>query len=92
MRKIVTTALAAALIGGAWHHCAVVRNNFVIAGQGSFMAGGKVLRHTGTYINPYSPDGQTFHGDHAYVFWQKPFRARKYPLVFIHGIGQFSKT
>lgn len=92
MQKIITAVLAAALIGGAAYHFKVLRSNFVIADQGSFMAGGTVLHHTGKYTSPYSPDGQTFHGDHAYVFWQKPFKARKYPLVFIHGIGQFSKT
>lgn len=36
--------------------------------------------------------GHTYHGDHAYVFYQKPVDARKYPLVFAHGVGQFSKT
>ena len=36
--------------------------------------------------------GRTYHGDHAYVFYQKPVDARKYPLVFAHGVGQFSKT
>lgn len=92
MQKIITAVLAAALIGGAAYHFKVLRSNFVIADQGSFMAGGTVLHHTGKYTSPYSPDGQTFHGNHAYVFWQKPFKARKYPLVFIHGIGQFSKT
>jgi hypothetical protein len=39
-----------------------------------------------------TPEGQTFHGDHAYVFYQIPVKARKLPLVFWHGIGQFSKT
>ena len=92
MQKIITAVLAAALIGGAAYHFAVMHHNFVIADQGSFMAGGTGLHHTGKYTSPYSPDGQTFHGDHAYVFWQKPFKARKYPLVFVHGIEQFSKT
>jgi pimeloyl-ACP methyl ester carboxylesterase len=32
------------------------------------------------------------HGDHAYAFYQKPVNARKYPLMFLHGAGQFSKT
>lgn len=32
------------------------------------------------------------HGDHGYVFYQKPVNPRKYPLVFLHGIFQFSKT
>ncbi len=65
----------------------------VIQEQGSFAAGGTVITNPGTF-NPTSPtpDGQTFHGDHAYVFYQVPAKARKYPLVMWHGIGQFSKT
>lgn len=61
--------------------------------QGSFAVGGTVITNPGTF-NPYNqtPDGQTFHGDHAYVFYQVPVKARKYPLVMWHGIGQFSKT
>jgi hypothetical protein len=55
--------------------------------------GGTVIKNPGTF-DPYkpTPDGQTFHGDHAYVFYQIPVNSRKYPLVMWHGIGQFSKT
>ncbi len=65
----------------------------VIQGQGSFAVGGKVITNAGTF-DPYkpTPEGQTFHGDHAYVFYQVPVKARKLPLVFWHGTGQFSKT
>jgi hypothetical protein len=61
--------------------------------QGSFAIGGTVITNPGTF-DPYNPTpaGQTFHGDHAYVFYQIPVKARKYPLVMWHGIGQFSKT
>lgn len=61
--------------------------------QGSFAVGGTVITNPGTF-DPYNqtPAGQTFHGDHAYVFYQIPVNARKYPLVMWHGIGQFSKT
>jgi hypothetical protein len=61
--------------------------------QGSFAAGGTVISNPGTF-DPYhpTPEGQTLHGDHAYVFYQIPIDARKYPLVMWHGIGQFSKT
>jgi pimeloyl-ACP methyl ester carboxylesterase len=55
----------------------------VIEEQGSFAIGGKILRNE---------NGNTFHGDHGYVFYQLPVNARKYPLVFAHGVGQFSKT
>ena len=36
--------------------------------------------------------GQTLHGDHAYVFYQKPVNARKYPLGVLHGAGQSART
>ena len=65
----------------------------VIQEQGSFAVGGKVITNAGTF-DPYhpTPEGQTFHGDHAYVFYQIPVKARRLPLVFWHGAGQFSKT
>ncbi len=61
--------------------------------QGSFAVGGTVITNPGLLIriNP-TPAGQTLHGDHAYVFYQIPVDARKYPFVMWHGIGQFSKT
>lgn len=61
--------------------------------QGSFAIGGTVIHNPGKF-DPYhpTPDGQTFHGDHAYVFYQIPASARQLPLVMWHGIGQFSKT
>ena len=65
----------------------------MIQEQGSFAVGGKVVTNPGTF-NPKqpTPDGQTLHGDHAYVFYQIPVNRRKLPLVFLHGFGQFSKT
>ena len=61
--------------------------------QGSFAVGGSVISNPGTFdAIKRTPEGQTFHGDHAYVFYQIPVKARKLPLVFWHGIGQFSKT
>lgn len=65
----------------------------IIQEQGSFAVGGTVATTPGTF-DPFkmTPEGQTFHGDHAYVFYQIPVNARKLPLVFWHGFGQFSKT
>ena len=65
----------------------------IIQEQGSFAVGGTVITNSGAYdaINR-SPAGQTFHGDHAYVFYQVPANARALPLVLWHGFGQFSKT
>jgi len=55
----------------------------VIQEQGSFAVGGTVIT---------DKEGRTFHGDHAYVFYQVPANARKLPLVLWHGAGQCSKT
>lgn len=61
--------------------------------QGSFAVGGSVITNPGSFdAIERTPEGQTFHGDHAYVFYQIPADARKLPLVFWHGFGQFSKT
>src|SRR6478609_7975217 len=64
-----------------------------IQDQGSFTVGGTVVTNSGTF-DPIkrTPEGQTLHGDRAYVFYQTPINAKKLPLVFWHGIGQFSKT
>jgi hypothetical protein len=65
----------------------------VIQDQGSFAVGGTVIKNPGTF-DPYklTPEGQTLHGDHAYVFYQFPINPRKLPLVLWHGAGQFGKT
>ncbi len=64
-----------------------------LADQGSFLVGGAVVTNPGTF-DPIAltPDGQTIHGDHAYVQYQVPVGARRHPLVMWHGGGQFSKT
>ena len=73
----------------------------MIRQQGSFAVGGSVITNPGSFdpikdgaFNPanQSSTGQTLHGDHAYVFYQIPERARKLPLVFWHGHGQSAKT
>jgi hypothetical protein len=73
--------------------CVAQKKPIVIQDQGSFAVGGTVKTNPGKYDNiKRTPEGQTFHGDHAYVFYQIPEKPKKYPLVMWHGIGQFSKT
>ncbi|MCY4778576.1 alpha/beta fold hydrolase [Sphingobacterium sp. UT-1RO-CII-1] len=69
--------------------------------QGSFAIGGTVITAPGNFdpiahgaFNPsnQSSEGQTLHGDHAFVFYQRPVNARKLPLIFWHGYGQSMKT
>ncbi|MEY4761228.1 MAG: hypothetical protein RLZZ200_1084 [Pseudomonadota bacterium] len=69
------------------------RAPLMIEDQGSFAVGGSVIRSEGQ-VDTYAqgPTGQTLHGDHAYVSYQKPVGAKPLPLVMWHGIGQFSKT
>ncbi len=65
----------------------------VIQAQGSFAVGGTVLKRPGTYDpTRATPEGQSLHGDHAFVSYQVPVDARKYPIAFLHGNQQFSKT
>lgn len=61
--------------------------------QGSFLIGGSVKTQPGTYDTrqPLKHDGQTLHGDHAYMAYQIPVNARKNPLVFLHGAGQSAR-
>ena len=91
----VFVLISAAIIVSA---CALAGGNdkplpLMIQEQGSFAVGGTVTTNPGAF-DPYkpTPEGQTFHGDHAYVFYQIPANARKLPLVLWHGYGQFSKT
>jgi hypothetical protein len=69
------------------------KQNIVLADQGSFLVGGNVVTNPGVFdpVNP-TTDGQTIHGDAAYVQYQIPPNARNLPLVMWHGGGQFSKT
>ncbi len=99
-------ALTLTFIGVSLSACAIVDRSskpepLVIQEQGSFAVGGTVITISGTFdpikqgaYNPTSVDttGQTFHGDHAYAFYQIPVDARKLPLVFWHGHGEFTKT
>ncbi|SEE66746.1 Alpha/beta hydrolase family protein [Rhizobiales bacterium GAS188] len=66
----------------------------VIQEQGSFAVGGKIATAPGAFDpkKPMEPAGQTYHGDHAYAFYQIPLNSRKYPIVMWHGAGQFTKT
>ena len=71
------------------------KNNYLtIKEQGSFTVGGTVATEPGSFDvnNALDSQGQTFHGDHLYAFYQVPLKARKMPLVFLHGAGQSKKT
>lgn len=69
-------------------------NGINIAKQGSFSVGGTVIRREGAYDNTkfagwaeQVETGQSYRADHAFVNYQIPTKANKYPLIFIHGYG-----
>jgi hypothetical protein len=66
----------------------------VIQEQGSFAVGGTVVTAPGAFdpLKPVTSPGQTYHGDHAYAFYQIPENPKPLPIVMWHGAGQFSKT
>ena len=79
MKRIIIICMSAVILLAGCSRSNPIR----LEAQGSFAVGGTVLTDS---------LGHTYHGDHAYTFYQIPVHARKYPLVFAHGIGQFSKT
>lgn len=69
-------------------------NDIKVAKQGHFAVGGTTLQRGGEYDNSkfvgwaeQVETGQSYRGDHAFVDFQIPAKANKYPLVFIHGYG-----
>jgi len=94
VKILIISIFATAIIASSFSTSyAQKKKPLVIEEQGSFAVGGTVIINPGTYDNiKRTPEGQTFRGDHAYVFYQIPVKAKKFPLVFWHGIGQFSKT
>ena len=65
----------------------------VIQEQGSFAVGGTVVRTPGIYNNnnPTS-EGQSFHGDHLYAFYQIPQNPKPLPIVMLHGAYQSGRS
>ena len=79
MRKVVFYMMAAALLSGC-----NARNGISCKSRNRQFRRGRhgAHRFTGAHLSRRP----------RYVFYQKPVDARKYPLVFAHGVGQFSKT
>ncbi|MGQ0714709.1 MAG: alpha/beta hydrolase [Gemmatimonadaceae bacterium] len=107
MRCNYRSSIVATLTGAVMGCAAFATNRAITTGaaltieeQGSFAVGGTVVTAAGTFDpiaqGAYTPTpdskGQTLHGEHAYVFYQKPVNARPLPLIFWHGHGQSAKT
>lgn len=73
--------------------CQTENETMQISKQGSFSVGGSMRTTPGKFnADTLAPAGQTYHGDHAYVFYQIPDGAKSHPIVFLHGYGQSKKT
>ena len=93
MKTLLKALMLCMMAGGAISQTAQAQP-LVIQDQGSFIAGGSVATTAGQFDakKPLDPAGQTYHGDHAYVYYQIPEHPHKFPIVMLHGAGQFSKT
>lgn len=61
--------------------------------QGSFAVGGTVAETPGTYNNNApTAEGQSFHGDHLYAFYQVPQNAKALPIIMLHGAYQSGRS
>jgi pimeloyl-ACP methyl ester carboxylesterase len=64
-----------------------------IQDQGSFAVGGTVAKTPGTYNNNNpTAEGQTFHGDHLYAFYQVPQNPKALPIIMLHGAYQSARS
>ncbi|MDY6351210.1 MAG: alpha/beta fold hydrolase [Selenomonas sp.] len=94
--KWLSMALGLALLtvpfGAAVTASAAKAAPLVIAEQGVFSAGGKVVTSPGTFVPEDQWEetgrGQTAHVDHANVLYQRPVKEKGLPMVFLHGYGQ----
>ncbi|TKU63824.1 MULTISPECIES: alpha/beta hydrolase [Citrobacter] len=93
MKTVLKTLAICAMAGGMVAQ-SVYAEPLVIQEQGSFSAGGTIITAPGKFDakTPLDSAGQTWHGDHASVFYQIPENPHKYPIVMLHGAGQFSRT
>lgn len=93
-RKIYLLAITTMFLSSAVLLAANNKKPLMIQEQGSFSAGGSVIKSQGVYDTntPLKSDGQTLHGDHAYVSYQIPAKAKKNPLIFLHGAGQSAQS
>ncbi len=73
MKTILKTLVICVMAGGLVAQ-SVYAEPLIIQEQGSFSAGGTIITAPGTFDakKPLDSAGQTYHGDHASVFYQTP--------------------
>lgn len=84
---------AVAIAGVAFAQATSKSEPLLIQEQGSFAVGGTVFKTPGTYNNNApTADGQSLHGDHAYVFYQVPQSPKTLPIIMLHGAFQSGRS
>ena len=90
LHRIMQFGAAALLLGAVSNGAVLAQERLVLAEQGSFSVGGRVVTAPGTF-DPTIPgagarnDGQSFWIDQLYAQYQVPVNARRLPIVMIHG-------
>ncbi|UBS33930.1 alpha/beta fold hydrolase [Altererythrobacter sp. N1] len=88
---LVSASLLAAPIASAQQE--TQSGPLIIQDQGSFSIGGTVQTTPGTYDNNNpTAQGQSFHGDHLYTFYQIPQNPKPLPIVMLHGAYQSARS
>lgn len=86
-------AFSTLIAGAAFAQTGSKPEPLVIQEQGSFAIGGTVKKTAGTYNNNApTAEGQSIHGDHAYVSYQVPQNAKTLPIVMLHGAFQSARS
>jgi pimeloyl-ACP methyl ester carboxylesterase len=89
----VVVGLALLAAAGAMADQKAKPEPLTIQAQGSFAVGGTVLNTPGTYNNDKpTAEGQSFHGDHLYAFYQIPQNPKALPIVMLHGAYQSGRS
>ncbi len=72
MKKIFVAAVMLLFAHAGFTQTNTDKAPLIIREQGSFLAGGTVIKGEGTYdhLDQTNPQGQTLHGDHVYVSYQ----------------------
>lgn len=91
--SVVAFSSALAITSVAFAQSTAKPEPLVIQDQGSFAVGGTVSQTAGTYNNNApTAEGQSLHGDHAYVFYQFPQDPKPLPIIMLHGAFQSGRS
>lgn len=91
--SVLAFSSAIAISSAAYAQSAKKPEPLVVQEQGSFAVGGTVSQTAGIYNNNApTTEGQSLHGDHAYVFYQVPQNPKPLPIVMLHGAFQSARS